>query len=286
MTISARGRGITDRVVVPVARGLARMGATANGLTLSGMVMVVAGAVLAASGRLVAGGLVIAAGALTDAVDGAVARIRGSAGRYGGFLDSVCDRISDAAVLGAVVWLVRDDPAATAAGLVALVGALVTSYVRAKAEAVGFTASVGIIERPERLLIAVPALVFGAPAVAAWVLAAGSVITVGQRLVSVRIQAATAATDAMTSETAWSRDMGSDGGGVRDDDRVADTPEGVTGADAEDAAEASPAAPDGTAADASLLSAGAARWAARRRHRRLHRRAGRRRTPAPRPRGR
>jgi CDP-diacylglycerol--glycerol-3-phosphate 3-phosphatidyltransferase len=189
VALNAYARAVTDRAVAPVARGLVRVGATPNWLTFLGLVITLVGVgVVLAVGRF-PGALVMALGTLLDAFDGAVARERGSSGKFGAFYDSVTDRIGDAAVFGAALWLVRDDPLLFAVAVVAAGGAQVTSYIRAKAEALGWEATVGIIERPERVIILISSIGFGFLPVALWVLAAGGLITIAQRLRAVVRQA-------------------------------------------------------------------------------------------------
>jgi CDP-diacylglycerol--glycerol-3-phosphate 3-phosphatidyltransferase len=131
---------------------------------------------------------------LFDLLDGAVARAAGGGSRFGGVLDSVCDRIADGALFAAIAWWcfgVGDDRLLGAAVLVGLVAGQVISYVKARAEAAGLTAEGGIIERPERLIVALVGTGLhglGVPYLldlAMWALAVLSVVTVGQRLVAV-----------------------------------------------------------------------------------------------------
>jgi CDP-diacylglycerol--glycerol-3-phosphate 3-phosphatidyltransferase len=188
VAINAYARAVTDRLVVPIARGLVRIGVTPNWLTFFGLVTTLLGVVAVLRyGRV--GAFVLALGTATDAFDGSVARLRSSASRFGAFYDSVTDRVSDAAILGAAVWLVRDDPLLFGVAMVALAGAQLTSYVRAKAESLGWTATVGVIERPERMAIIVLGIGFDLLAPALWLLAIGSLVTVAQRLRTVLSQA-------------------------------------------------------------------------------------------------
>ncbi len=189
MVLNAYGRAVTDRVVVPIARGLVRVGVTPNWLTFTGLVLIVGGVVVVLYGHPVAGAAVMALGAVVDAFDGAVARVRGSSGPFGAFYDSVTDRFSDAFVFGAAVWLVREDPVTFAVGVVAMSAAQITPYIRAKAESLGWEATGGVIERAERLIILITAIAFGFLPLALWVLAVGGVVTVAQRLVAVVRQA-------------------------------------------------------------------------------------------------
>ncbi|MGC9668539.1 phosphatidylinositol phosphate synthase [Planosporangium sp. 12N6] len=186
------------RVVDPVARALLHAGVSPNVVTVVGTVGVVAASVgLAARGHLVIAAFVIAACALTDMLDGAMARARGTTSRFGALLDSTMDRIADGAIFASLAyWLATQDLYATlAAALVCLVSGQIVSYVKARAEGLGFDANVGIAERTERLLIiGVGGLAWGlkipfALDVALWLLAVLSVITVAQRMTHVYRQA-------------------------------------------------------------------------------------------------
>lgn len=194
--VSARA-GMT-RVVEPIARTLLRVGVTPNAVTVAGTLGVLVGSiVLGARGYLVAGALVVTFFALTDLLDGTMARMSGGSTRFGAFLDSSMDRVSDGAVFGAVAyWLAtRDDHVGVAAALICLVAGGLVSYVKARAEGLGMTCNVGIAERTERLLIVgVGGLLTGlglswALVTALWLLAAVSLFTVGQRMAHVYRQA-------------------------------------------------------------------------------------------------
>ena len=128
---------------------------------------------------------------LLDMLDGTLARIKGSSGRWGAFLDSTLDRVADAAIFSAlVIWLFRGghDPVLGCVSLFCLVVGFLVSYVKARAEGLGLTADVGLIERPERMLISLIAVGvsgLGVPyilPIGLWGLAAGSAITLGQRV--------------------------------------------------------------------------------------------------------
>jgi phosphatidylinositol phosphate synthase len=196
--LSVISRPTLNRIVEPLARGLLRIGVSPNAVTVAGAVGVVAASVIfAAHGRLLIGTLIITACALTDLLDGTMARLRGSKSKWGALLDSTVDRISDAAVLGGVsYWMATTNQhrGATLALVCLILGQLV-SYVKARAEGLGFTANVGIAERAERLLvIGVGGLLAGlglkpALEVTLWVLAALSVITIAQRMIHVYRQA-------------------------------------------------------------------------------------------------
>lgn len=189
MVLNANARTATDRLVVPIGRGLVQLGATPNALTTFGLLGTVAGAGVVVAGYELAGAIVLAVATATDALDGTVARLRGCESRWGAFYDSVADRVSDVVLFGAAIWLVRDDPVLFVVALVALGGAFLTSYIRAKAEALGWRATVGLMERAERVIILIVAIGLGFVPLALWVLAIGSAVTVAQRLHAVMTQA-------------------------------------------------------------------------------------------------
>jgi phosphatidylglycerophosphate synthase len=170
-------------VIGPFGRGLARLGVTPNTLTTAGLVLTVAAAIVVAQGDYVVGGVLLLLGGAMDTFDGAVARVTGRSTPFGGFYDSVSDRISDGVVLAGLAWSLAARPRELLLVLVALVGAQVTSYVRARAESIDLECSVGILERAERALLLILALLV-APLLEPilWILAVGGIVTVTQRI--------------------------------------------------------------------------------------------------------
>jgi CDP-diacylglycerol--glycerol-3-phosphate 3-phosphatidyltransferase len=166
---------------------LARTGISPSAVTWVGFLLSVAAALLITGGRwLVAGLLVLVAGFL-DALDGALARRTNRVTRFGAALDSSLDRLSEAALLlGILVWYVRDGSATGAllAG-VTLSFSFMVSYIRARAEGLGLDCQVGMVTRPERVLLLVLGLLSGQVTIALMVIAALSLITAGQRLIYV-----------------------------------------------------------------------------------------------------
>ncbi len=184
------------RMLEPAGRALARTPVTPNMLTVTGTIGMTAGALsLFPTGHLFAGTLVCTGFVLADMLDGTLARIQGSNGVFGAFLDSTLDRVSDAAVFaGVAIWLVgrgHNRPLAAVA-LFCLVAGLLVSYAKARAEGVGLKCDVGIAERTERLLIGLAAIGLaglGVPYVLSaglWILAVLSAFTFGQRVFAVR----------------------------------------------------------------------------------------------------
>jgi CDP-diacylglycerol---glycerol-3-phosphate 3-phosphatidyltransferase len=194
-------RSTLARVVDPVAGALLRAGISPDAVTVTGTVGVLIGAIgFGARGHLILGTLIVTVSCLTDMLDGAMARLRGYPTKFGAFLDSSMDRIADGAVFGSVAYwaAVNDRRWALVAALIALVSGQLVSYVRARAEGLGLTANVGLMERTERLLlIGIGGLLqgFGVDQgmhVVLWILAVLSVFTVVQRVVHVRREAALA----------------------------------------------------------------------------------------------
>lgn len=182
MALNAYARAATDRLLTPVGRAMARIGFTANGMTAAGVILTVAGIGVVLAGYPRSGAWVLAFATATDAFDGIVARERGTAGPLGAFFDSLADRIGEALIFGTVAWLVRDDPLLFGAAVFVLGGSQVTSYIRAKAESLGWNATVGVLEHAERVIIIVLAIHFSLLPLALWVLAVGAAITIVQRL--------------------------------------------------------------------------------------------------------
>lgn len=197
--LNIHARAAVSKALDPLGRRLAGAGVSPNVITTIGTAGVVAGAlVFYPQGWFFVGTLVITAFVLLDIVDGAVARAGGTASPFGGVLDSTGDRAADAAIFGALVWYFAEHGQRwlLLAALLCLVFGSITSYIRSRAEAAGFTATVGIAERAERLIaVLVGTALTGAPfnvpfiqAIALWLLVAASAITVAQRLTTVRQQ--------------------------------------------------------------------------------------------------
>lgn len=137
---------------------------TPNMLTLFGLLITGVGALLVAMGQLLIGGVVLAFAGLFDIFDGALARASGKVYRYGAFLDSTVDRYSEGVVyLGILIYFLdQHDGLRPIIVLIALAGSYLVSYVRARAQSLGFTCDVGILARPERVVIIVAGLLLEA----------------------------------------------------------------------------------------------------------------------------
>ena len=185
------------KLSTPVAKVAVRVGLTPDMVTIIGT----AGAVIAALtmypiGQLWWGSFTVCVFVLADMLDGAMARVSGGGSRFGAVLDATCDRISDGAIFCGLLWWAAfglHNPSLMVAMLICLVSSQVISYVKARAEASGLRGDGGLIERPERLVIVLNGAglsdLFSLPwllPVAMWVLAVASIVTIGQRVHSVR----------------------------------------------------------------------------------------------------
>ncbi len=195
--LNAHARKHVNRVADPLGRWLVERGVTPDTVTVLGTVGSIAAAVwFLPRGEFFVGTLVITLFVLFDLVDGAMARAGAAGGTpFGAILDSACDRLADAALFGGLIWWcfeVGDDAGTGAAALVCLVTGMLVSYIKARAEGVGVEVDGGVIERAERLVLALVGTGLaglGVPyalPVALWLLAAGSLWTMVQRLWSAR----------------------------------------------------------------------------------------------------
>lgn len=192
-----RLRGAQGVVLRPVARLLLRLGVSPDAVTWFGATAVTVTALVCfGAGWLWQGALAVGVLSCSDMIDGHMARESGQASRWGSFLDASLDRVADAAILGSLAWHLGLRVSAVWAGVAVavLVAAQMTSYVKARAEAVGCHADVGVIARADRIVIALLGAVLAglgigyALQIAMLILLVGGVVTVGQRLVSVRRQ--------------------------------------------------------------------------------------------------
>jgi CDP-diacylglycerol---glycerol-3-phosphate 3-phosphatidyltransferase len=182
------------RVLDPVGKALARTPITPNMITVAGTVGVSASAlVLFPMGELFPGAFAATVFVLTDMLDGTLARIKGTSGPWGAFLDSTMDRFADAAIFGGLtIWFIRDHNLTLAiVTLFCLACGLCVSYVKARAQGLGLKCDVGLVERPERMVVGLTSVGvsgLGVPyilPIGLWGLAAGSLFTLGQRMLAV-----------------------------------------------------------------------------------------------------
>lgn len=126
-----------------------------------------------------------------DALDGTIARLRGDPDKFGAFVDSVTDRYSELIIMGGllVYFLLKNDLLSCGIVFLAAAGSVLVSYVKARAEALGYNAKVGILTRVERYIVLAPLLVANLPVIAVWIIAIFANFTALQRIWFVRKQA-------------------------------------------------------------------------------------------------
>ena len=193
-------RATVTKFLGPIARLLLKIGISADIVTVVGTIGVSVGALyFFPRGQVWIGVLVITAFVFSDTIDGIMARESGGSTKWGAYLDSTLDRIGDAAIFGGLVLYyagMGDNSVMAALSLACLILGSVVSYARARAEGLGFTASVGIAERADRLVAVLVAAFFAdlfdstlLLGVVLALLAVASLVTVVQRIMTVRAQA-------------------------------------------------------------------------------------------------
>ena len=184
--IKERFRGLTS----PLVDILDSLGVTPMGVSFAGLALSVLGALFAGAGMLATGGIILIIASLCDALDGSLARKTGKTSIFGAFFDSNADRISEFAYFAALSFYYsgRGSGIMIFFTLAALIGSFMTSYSRARAEGLGLDCSVGILERPERIVLLVVGLLFGGRILDAVLilLAILSIYTFIQRVMHVR----------------------------------------------------------------------------------------------------
>ncbi len=190
------------RIINSMVRGLALLGIPPNILTATGVIINIGCAVLFGFGYFFWAGIVLIVANLFDMLDGNVARLTGTVTKYGSFLDSSLDRLSDmASFLGIIIFYSRSLPQHSVPnvilGGVGMIASVMVSYTTARSEALGVKANVGFLQRPERIvLLIIGALstwdwnsdfvLFNRMPQVLWVLAVGSLWTMVQRMLYIR----------------------------------------------------------------------------------------------------
>lgn len=187
-SITARVTARARQTVAPLAAGLHRLHITPNQLSAGGAVLQVVAAALILADHLLLAGFVFVVGSLFDMLDGSLARVSGLASPFGAFLDSTLDRVSEGLILAAIAYVFAEQGRAAFAALVvlALLGSLLVSYTRARAEALGVECKVGLMSRPERVILIAIGLFFNIMAWAIVVLVVLTAFTVVQRTIHTR----------------------------------------------------------------------------------------------------
>jgi len=193
LTVTDIRHKIGDRISEPIARFLVKTKITPNILTLTGYLLNVVVAVLISYEFLLLAGLVLLFSGLFDMLDGALARATGKITKAGAILDSVLDRYSEAIVLIGLVIYYLDDLAlmytyTSILGVIlvfiTLIGSMMVSYTRARAEGLGLDCKVGFFTRPERVILLAAGLIFSSVLIYfLWVLAVGTILTALWRLI-------------------------------------------------------------------------------------------------------
>ncbi|MEK7715645.1 MAG: CDP-alcohol phosphatidyltransferase family protein, partial [candidate division NC10 bacterium] len=168
----------------PVGRALFRLRLRPNHLTVIGLGVSFLAATAFVAGRTRTAGLLLILAGLCDFFDGALARVSGQVTAFGGFLDSVIDRYSDLLVLLAIVVLFARTPHTRGAvvAMAGLIGSMMVSYTKARAESIGVTCTIGMMERPERMICLIAGAMLNLLEPALWVLAILSNLTALQRI--------------------------------------------------------------------------------------------------------
>ncbi|MFZ1768364.1 MAG: CDP-alcohol phosphatidyltransferase family protein [Caldilinea sp.] len=186
--LSKYGRGWISTPLTHIARGLEATGISPNALTLIGFMLTLTVAAILATGNLFSGGVLLIFAALFDTLDGALARHSDQVTIFGAFLDSALDRYSEAVTLiGLMVFYTAQPDGRMQVLLLAatLVGSLMVSYTRARAEAVGIECKEGFFQRTERIVVLIIGLLTGWMAPVLWILALFTNLTAVQRIVDV-----------------------------------------------------------------------------------------------------
>ena len=189
-TFSDKLRLIFKNILDPIGRFLNRFGLTPNTITLLGLAGTMFGAFLISQGKMTMGGIVLLLFVLVDTLDGTMARLRGDPNDFGGFVDSVSDRYAEFITFGGLVYyfLSQENYLGVMVTFAATAGSVLVSYVKARAEGLGFTAKVGLLTRVERYIVLIPALIFNQPYLAVILIAVLGNITALQRIFYVRVQ--------------------------------------------------------------------------------------------------
>jgi CDP-diacylglycerol--glycerol-3-phosphate 3-phosphatidyltransferase len=181
-------RNLAYRITSPIVGILSKSGITPNALTLTNLALNIVAAYVIATGHFLLGGVLILGSGLFDLLDGALARFSKQTTKLGAVLDSTVDRISEAATLcGLLIWYVPQEGATLEIVLIlaVLIGSFLVSYIRARAEGLGWQCQVGLFTRAERVIVLAVGLLINQIFVALCILTVFVFVTVVQRLVYV-----------------------------------------------------------------------------------------------------
>lgn len=180
-------RKTTQWLLFPIASSLGRMGIVANTLTVVGCLLNITVGIMLAQGLFLPGGLLLILASGFDAADGTLARKFGGETKFGGFLDSCLDRVSESAILLGLMWWYLGQPGVAEEFLAALAifGGMMVSYTRARAEGLGLDCKVGFFTRVERTIVMILGLVSGLVPLMVYIMAVGTVLTAAHRMLYV-----------------------------------------------------------------------------------------------------
>lgn len=190
LTLTDRLRAIFKLPLERIGLALFDLGIRPNMITLFGLAGTLVGVVFVARGELMLGGFLILLMGPVDALDGAVARASGSASKFGAFLDSVTDRYIEAFIYGGLIYYFDSQQNAWGVLLsfAAMIGSVLVSYTRARAQSLGIETKVGILTRVERMVVIGPSIFFNIPLVGVGVVAVLANVTALQRIFHVKQQ--------------------------------------------------------------------------------------------------
>ena len=176
-----------ERGFQPFARGLAAVGVAPNHVTISGTLLTFVSAGFVVSDDLVSGGIIFILAGMLDTLDGTLARLTGTASARGAFIDSTLDRVSEGAMFAAMAFYfaARGAPFDVAMVVVAMLGSVLVSYTRARADVLGIDCSNGLATRGERVLVLGIGMIIGWPAIVIYVIALTTAYTSVQRITTV-----------------------------------------------------------------------------------------------------
>jgi len=183
LVIDMRIRPRVTRFLEPIGKGLAKLGMTPAAMTLLGLLVVIAGSVVIATGALKTGAVIVLFGSLLDGLDGAVARASGKVTARGAFLDSASDRVGEIASFAGLAVAMAGDARVLLLIILAMGGALLVPYMRARAEAEGHDGKGGLMGRAERIILFTLGLVLGYVEQMLWIFVVLVWITVVVRFV-------------------------------------------------------------------------------------------------------
>jgi phosphatidylglycerophosphate synthase len=185
IVLSRKYKSAFGEYIQPVNLVLHRLRVSPDHLTFAGIVFGGLAGLAFARGRLVLAGIFLILAGVSDMLDGSLARASGEASPFGSYIDSVADRFTEALIFTGIAWHLRGRTELLLV-LAALAGSFLVSYTKARAEALGVGCEVGLMERPERIIVLVAGALLDQLVPALWVLAVLTMLTAGQRVLHVR----------------------------------------------------------------------------------------------------